>query len=157
MVQCPHEMTTTSDDQLMLRGCDAAGADKGSVGGTNPLPPRDVVHRGNDGKGAEQASVHQALRRRVTISVGGTRIPECQNVQGIGEARSGAAEEGEMNTEKSTLLCPSDLAQSDAVLQLRATVIGLGSRADHAVGGDAAAVQFSTVAATCGSPPESAG
>ncbi len=153
----PHALTTTSDDQLTLRGCDAAGTDKGIVGRTNSPPPSDVLPCGNDGKGAEQGPAHRVLRRRVTISVGDTRIAECRDVQGTGEARRGAAEDGEMNTEKFTLSCPSKLAHSDDELHLRATVSGLGDRADHAVGEGAAAVLFSAVAVTRGSPPESAG
>ncbi len=149
--------TATSDDQFMLRGHDAGGADKGLVGGTDPLPPCDILHRGYAGGGAEQLPFSCELRRRADISVGSTRSQECRSVQGIGMARFGAAEEGEMNTEKSTWSCSSISARLDNVLQSRAAVTCVDDRAGHAVARGAAAIRPSTVAATRGSPPEDAG
>ncbi len=153
----PRELAATSTDQLTSRGCVDAGADMGTVGEINPLPPCDVLHKGNAEDTAELTSFHHKRRRRTSIIMGGTRIPECRNMQGIGEVPRDAAEEGEMNTIKSTLFRPSVPSHSGAARQMRTTVEGLGNRADHAADGEAAAVQFSTTAATCSSPPESVG
>jgi hypothetical protein len=157
VARCAPAMTDTPIDQFTLQGCGADGNDRGTVGGANLLQPCDELPCGDAREGVEQLPALRASRRRVAINVGDTRMAECRDVQGIGEACRGIAENGEMNTQKYTFRCPSEELQEDVVLQLGATAGGVVHRADHAVAMRAAAALDSAVTAACDSPPVRAG